>query len=468
MHRTRAFAVAAALVGVSVMGTGAYGAESEGRGENESAPPLATTDEVEAADALEIASALAVDDQLVTGAEFEHSPSSDAGASAGVGSALTGFPVDGEEFAVLSTGVLDSVPAPGYFADTSLGGGAVRGDSDRDVTVLRLDLDIPDGANCLGFDFRFLSEEYPRYVGTQYNDAFIAEVGESTWTTDGSSIIAPDNIAFDEDGEVVSINSTGIGGMTPERGVGTAFDGGLGSEDGNADGAATVRLSASQQVSPGQESLYLSIFDQGDTSLDSVVFLDNLRVGFAPDPGLDCTPGAVVVTHDLDLSPAVGTGPVGSEHTVTATLTEDDGPVLPDAEIEFVVTGANSATGTSVTDAEGNAQFTYAGANPGADTITACYRHDGAEACTASASVAFSWTAQEGAIERIWGPDRYGTASQVSATWEPHVPVAYIATGVNYPDALPASALAGATDSPVLLTKTNALPADTVDELALG
>src|SRR5699024_10474407 len=151
---------------------------------------------------------------------------------------------------------------------------------------------------------RFMSEEYPNYVGTQFNDAFIAEVDHSTWTTDGSDIIAPDNIAFDADGQVVSINSTGIGGMTPEDGAGTAFDGGL--DGGDASGAATALLSSSTSVTPGDHTVYFSLFDQGDTILDSAVFLDNLVVGYTPDPETDCAPGAVIVTHDLDLAPDTG------------------------------------------------------------------------------------------------------------------------------------------------------------------
>ncbi|WP_442940262.1 hypothetical protein [Nocardioides sp. B-3] len=35
--------------------------------------------------------------------------------------------------------------------------------------------------NCMvGMDFRFLSEEFPEYVGSSFNDAFIAEMDAST------------------------------------------------------------------------------------------------------------------------------------------------------------------------------------------------------------------------------------------------------------------------------------------------
>lgn len=432
------------------------------------APSAIGTAETTPATALAIAQAMTADPSLVTGATFETIPLIDGeNVSAGTSTALSGFPVSGSTFGVLSTGLLESVPHPGTYADTSLLGNAVRGDTDRDVTVLRVDMDVPAGANCLSFDFKFLSEEYPVYVGTAYNDAFVAELNQSTWTTENTQIVAPDNFAFDQDGEVVSINSTGLGGMTPESGAGTAFDGGMeGGEFVDLNGAATVRLAASTEISPGANALYLSIFDQGDRALDSVVFVDNLRAGYTPDPGANCVPGAVVVTHDLLLEPDTGTAPVGGSHTVTATLTASDGGApAPDAEIAFTVSGANTASGTVTTDATGQAEFSYTGTTVGSDQITACYAHEDSPTCTATDSASFVWTEAGRVVERIWGEDRYGTAAAVSATWDAAVDVVYIATGGNYPDALPASAKAGMHDAPVLLTRPGSLPSVTAAEL---
>lgn len=412
--------------------------------------------------ASDLAAALASASANVQGANFASQPDP---VSAGVGdSALTGFPTNGDTFAILSTGEVTAVDQPGTFASTGLGGAPVRGNTDRDVTILTVDLAVPAEANCLTFDFRFLSEEFPRYVNTAYNDAFIAELDNSTWTTAGSTITAPDNFAFDADGQVVSINSTGLGGMTPEVGAGTAFDGGI---DGgnNTDGAATTLLSASTAVTPGEHTVYFSLFDQGDTALDSAVFLDNLVVGYTPDPETDCAPGAVIVTHDLDLSPDSGAGEVGTDHTVTALLTDDVGDPVGDTTIEFAVTGAHSTTGTATTDAAGNATFAYTGTTAGSDTISGCARPEAGEPCTATDTVSFTWGVDGQVVERIHGPDRYGTAAAISATWAPGPEVAYVASGVNYPDAMPAGALGGLNDAPVLLTRPDGLPAVTQGEL---
>lgn len=454
---------AAPLLMLTLAAPGAQATEDSRQAHQDEASAASTAgpSAITTGSATDLAAALSSDSANVTGAVFETQPDE---RSAGVGdSALAGFPTRGDTFAILSTGLVTSVDQPGTFASDGLGGDLVRGNTDRDVTVLAVDVAVPAEANCLTFDFRFMSEEYPNYVGTQFNDAFIAEVDSSTWTTDGSDIIAPDNIAFDADGQVVSINSTGIGGMTPEDGAGTAFDGGL--DGGDASGAATTLLSASTSVTPGDHTVYFSLFDQGDTILDSAVFLDNLVVGYTPDPETDCAPGAVIVTHDLDLAPDTGTGEVGTEHTVTATLTDNAGDPVGDTPIEFAVTGAHSTTGTATTDADGHASFSYTGTTGGTDTISGCARPEAGEPCTATDTVSFTWSVDGKAVERIHGLDRYGTAAQISSTWSPGPEVAYVASGEDYPDAMPAGALGGTHDAPVLLTKQGDLPSVTATEL---
>ena len=247
------------------------------------------------AGALAIANAMAAAPGIVTGASFDKIPPN--GTPNGTADApLTQFPTNGTTFGILTSGNVNNVDHPGTFTSVDDGGGPVKpGGTDRDVTILKINLNAPAGSNCLTFDFKFLSEEFPFYVGSQFNDAFIAELDANTWTTTGSVITAPNNFAFDSSNHVVSVNSTGLGGMTPAQGVGTAFDGGgsttIAPPAGGSAGGATGLLSASKQLSPGAHSLYLSIFDQGDNILDSAVFLDNLRIGFVPNPAVNCKPG---------------------------------------------------------------------------------------------------------------------------------------------------------------------------------
>ncbi|WP_461045874.1 N,N-dimethylformamidase beta subunit family domain-containing protein [Terrabacter koreensis] len=67
---------------------------------------------------------------------------------------------------------------------------------------------------------------------------------------------------------------------------------------------------------------------------------------------------------------------------------------------------------------------------------------------------------------RVAGPDRYATAARLSAaTFAPGVPVAYVAVGTDFPDALAAGAAGARLGGPVLLTPTATLTADTMNEL---
>jgi hypothetical protein len=233
---------------------------------------------------IELAKALAADPSVVAGASYLTAPPQGT-PNAVMTTPLAGFPTAGSSYALLTTGDanLAAQAGSGNTGGVDDGGSSFRGDTDFDVTVLKVDLNVPATANCLlGFDFRFLSQEYPHYVGSQYNDAFVAELDKSTWTTKGSTISAPNNFAFDPKGNPITINAAGVTSMTAAEAAGTVY------------GGATPKLSAATPISPGSHSLYMSIFDQGDHVLDSAVMLDNLRLGHVANVATDCKPGATV------------------------------------------------------------------------------------------------------------------------------------------------------------------------------
>ena len=135
-----------------------------------------------------------------------------------------------------------------------------------DHQIVRIDLGAATG-NCVAFDFRFLSEEYPEFVNSGFNDAFIAQLNTWAVSVDPSTqtIIAPGNFAAGA-GDVISVDGSGPSAMTAESAAGTTYDG------------ATLSLIARTAVTPGAtNSLFLTIFDQGDTIYDSAVFVDNVR-----------------------------------------------------------------------------------------------------------------------------------------------------------------------------------------------
>ncbi len=69
-------------------------------------------------------------------------------------------------------------------------------------------------------------------------------------------------------------------------------------------------------------------------------------------------------------------------------------------------------------------------------------------------------------VDRFAGADRYETAAQISErTFPAGVSVAYVATGLDYPDALAAGAAAASRRAPVLLVRRDSIPRATANEL---
>jgi hypothetical protein len=194
---------------------------------------------------------------------------------------LAGFPRHGKSYAIFSNGDARRAASSNNRDDFGVGAGGpfVRGT--RDLTIFRIDLRVPDDVNCVSFAFRFLSDEFPEFVQSEFNDAFIAEEGSTSWTArsnEDPTIDAPGNFAKDPNGRNISINQAGAFTVDSNSAKGTTYDG------------ATPILRASSPIRPGTRSVYLSIFDQGDRQFDSAVFVDNLRLRESDS----CTTGVVV------------------------------------------------------------------------------------------------------------------------------------------------------------------------------
>jgi len=213
----------------------------------------------------------------VIGAEFTSIPPN--GNPAGSGdSNLAAFPIDGAAYTILSTGNVDSADDPNDSASTSAdnGGGPEGHGQVRDVTTLRLDLNVVAPLNCLTFDFRLLSEEFPEFVGSEFNDGFVAEVDQSDFSiSQQGDVTAQRNFAVDENGRVPTVNTTGTSSDTS---IGTTYDGG------------TPILRATTPLEPGGHPIFLSVYDASDAIYDTSVLIDNLRLRSIP--ATQCVKGA--------------------------------------------------------------------------------------------------------------------------------------------------------------------------------
>ncbi|MBI4313101.1 MAG: choice-of-anchor L domain-containing protein, partial [Chloroflexi bacterium] len=99
----------------------------------------------------------------------------------------------------------------------------------------------------------------------------------------------------------------------------------------------------------------------------------------------------LVVISDIKLEPKASTNPVGSSHTVTATVMEDAAPKSGVTVTFKVVDGPNEGkVGTGVTNASGQASFSYVGTTPGKDYIVASFV-DSAGATQSSDIVTKDW-----------------------------------------------------------------------------
>jgi hypothetical protein len=371
-------AIAAAVMALGATATAPAGAATIDNAPNSTAGALA------------LAQSMFQDPSLITGASFvTHPPQGTPNAV--VTGDLSYFPQHGDTFGLMTTGAAQSADDANSSTRTAAfnGGKPVRGNTDRDVVVLKVDFNAPNGTNCLSLgSFAFYSEEFPEWVGSAFNDAFIAELDTSDWTTNGSVISAPNNFAFDPQGKVISINSTGEAAMSAANAAGTTYDG------------ATALLQASKTVTPGSHSLFLSIFDQGDEDYDSAVMVDNIVVGAVPNPGEACQPGAVQQNYAMTLTPPSATHDTGTNQSVTAHLADaDTGQPISGGHVRLSVNGANTVTDTATTNASGEATFSYTGANAGDDTLIACFDADDdgnyCEPGEPTASATKHWTTPE-------------------------------------------------------------------------
>lgn len=162
---------------------------------------------------------------------------------------LTGWTTEGS---VQTVGNLGNIkPTEGSaMAITSTGEGSIGEAS----SGLKQSFVIPSGAKTLTFDYNFVSEEFPEFRNSIYNDTFNMTLSSSKKS---------EQIAFE------SVNSSTT---TPVEGI--DFPGGDNTVE--MTGWKKKTISLSQFGNPG--IITITITDLGDTIYDSVVLLDNFQV----------------------------------------------------------------------------------------------------------------------------------------------------------------------------------------------
>ncbi len=154
-----------------------------------------------------------------------------------------------DQFLVLSTGTaieLFTPPASGL-SSTDFSPGGVNGDE----ASVAFSVSVPASMSMYKFDFSFLSEEFPDFVGTKYNDIFSVKINGQ-------------EVAFDSNGNPLTISGALFDGEDAEP---TTFN------------ARTSILTGTYVIPDGTKTLNvtLTIKDIEDGALDSAVVVDNFR-----------------------------------------------------------------------------------------------------------------------------------------------------------------------------------------------
>ena len=151
-----------------------------------------------------------------------------------------------------------------------------------------------------------------------------------------------------------------------------------------------------------------------------------------------------VISNTLTLTPPAAENPVGSPHTVTATLASQTSPISG-ATILFSVAGAHSASGTGTADSNGRATFTYTGVNTGGDTITACHDQNTNNVCEVAelkATATKTWVRPTGPATLVLTPSSAtnnvgeehcvtAVAKDAAGTPTPSINVVFSVSGAN-------------------------------------
>ena len=363
------------------------------------------------------------------------------------GTGIIGF----EDGIILSTGDIADVIGPNTYDDTTTNNSQL-GDPDLDTLITGyttfdaavLEFDFVPTSDVVTFEYVFGSEEYNEYVYSSYNNIF-------------GFFLNGVNVALIP-GTTTPVAINTVNGGNPygdPNAANPAYfrnndlqDGG-GSIDTELDGL-TVVMSVTANVNVGVTNhIKLAVADAGDAILDSDVFI---RATSFQAPM-------------LTLSPLTDTNPIGSSHMLTATLVDVNGTAIPGATITFTVTAGPhvSATGTAVTDLNGEATWSYTGTTAGIDTIVAI------GAAETSNSVYKTWESYVtvesadigGTPENIFqiGDPVYaiGSGYAASTTYD-----LYVVEDTTWTDGMAIPSRVGGTESSVITDASGNIPAGTL------
>lgn len=241
--------------------------------------------------------------------------------------------------------------------------GCSSGTAGYDSCGLKLVIKAPTNANSFGYNFNFFTSEYPEWLCTSYNDAYVAYY-EGSMNTESNK-----NISFDSVGNPVSVNNGlfTVPGTWPPPSLGanpklngTGFAGVCDNNPGGTwltpsiCGGSTDWLQTTAPVAPGEEiTLIFNVWDTGDRKWDSLVLLDNFT--WSTSTASIETGHYVPASVDVIVPSTFSDGWFTRDYDMTGVCDDDEVPVWSlwswsattpsDSKIEFYVQAAETAAG---------------------------------------------------------------------------------------------------------------------------
>ena len=184
---------------------------------------------------------------------------------------------------------------------------------------------------------------------------------------------------------------------------------------------------------------------------------------------------ALVAPQQTDATPATVERRAGPDRYATAAAISA-ATFAPGVEVAFIATGTNFPDSLAGGSPAGRRKSPILLTAPSA--LSAATRSEltrlapksivilGGPASVGTAVETALRSLTAGSVTRIGGRDRFATAAMISARYfAPGAPVAYVATGRSFPDALSAGAAAARAGGPVLLVDRDVLPSSVRSEL---
>ena len=155
----------------------------------------------------------------------------------------------------------------------------------HDGAALRLVIRVPTNAQSFTFNENFFTPEFPVYICSEFNDAFVVEMAPAP---KGAS--TGGNVAFDQAGNPISVNNALLQVCTPQSAGGKSFACPLGPASLASSGfdghAATGWLQTQVGIDPSLKgktiTLLFAVWDSGDGCLDSTALVDNFTWSTQP------------------------------------------------------------------------------------------------------------------------------------------------------------------------------------------